>query len=324
MVRRLLTSLATIAVAMTMTFVLVRQMPGDIIHTWAVQLQMQNGIAYDQARSQAAAMINYNPDVGLLEQYFSYLGGLATGNMGYSLTYRIPVSLILAQALPWTLLVTTLATLLSFLVGSLLGLVAALRRQSLLDPLLTLHATISQAIPPFLIGLVLLLVFGIWLEWLPMRGNYTPAVEPGFNLAFLVDAALHAVLPVMAFALPAIGDWTLAMKASATSVLGEEYIHVARARGLKSRRILSRYLGRNSLMPLVPTLATALGSALGGSMLVEAIFGYPGLGFFLAQAIDRRDFPLMQGIFLVSTLGVVLFNLGGEALLRRLDPRIRR
>lgn len=114
------------------------------------------------------------------------------------------------------------------------------------------------------------------------------------------------------------------MKASATSVLGEDYLHVARARGLKPRRILLRYLGRNSMMPLVPSLATALGSALGGSMLVEAIFGYPGLGFFLAQAIDRRDYPLMQGIFLISTMGVVLFNLAGELVLARLDPRLRR
>jgi|LSQX01.1.fsa_nt_gb peptide/nickel transport system permease protein len=324
MARRLLTSLATIAVAMTLTFVLIRQMPGDIVHQWAVQLQMQQGISYEQARLQAAAMINYNPDIGLFEQYFSYLGGLLTGNLGLSLTYRIPVSLVLVQALPWTLLVTTLATFLSFVVGCGLGLLGALRRQSLLDPLLTLYATLSQALPPFLIGLLLLLVFGIGLEWLPMRGNYTPDVEPGLNLPFLLDVALHAVMPVMAFALPAMGDWALAMKASATSVLGEDYLHVARARGLKPRRILLRYLGRNSMMPLVPSLATALGSALGGSMLVEAIFGYPGLGFFLAQAIDRRDYPLMQGIFLISTMGVVLFNLAGELVLARLDPRLRR
>jgi len=179
MARRLLTSLATIAVAMTLTFVLIRQMPGDIVHQWAVQLQMQQGISYEQARLQAAAMINYNPDIGLFEQYFSYLGGLLTGNLGLSLTYRIPVSLVLVQALPWTLLVTTLATFLSFVVGCGLGLLGALRRQSLLDPLLTLYATLSQALPPFLIGLLLLLVFGIGLEWLPMRGNYTPDVEPG-------------------------------------------------------------------------------------------------------------------------------------------------
>ena len=118
MARRLLTSLATIAVAMTLTFVLIRQMPGDIVHQWAVQLQMQQGISYEQARLQAAAMINYNPDIGLFEQYFSYLGGLLTGNLGLSLTYRIPVSLVLVQALPWTLLVTTLATFLSFVVAA--------------------------------------------------------------------------------------------------------------------------------------------------------------------------------------------------------------
>jgi peptide/nickel transport system permease protein len=134
----------------------------------------------------------------------------------------------------------------------------------------------------------------------------------------------HAVLPILAFSIPATGSWALSAKASATSVLGEDYLLVARAKGLKPWRILRDYLGRNALLPLVASLATSLGGLLGGSMLIETMFGYPGLGYFLAQSIGTRDFPLMQGLFLLSTVAIVASNLMAEALSRKLDPRVSR
>ncbi|MHB2015862.1 MAG: ABC transporter permease [Candidatus Xenobia bacterium] len=323
LLRKALTALATVLVAMSFTFVLLRSMPGDMLHMWAVQIQQQQGISYQEARQIARTMLNYDPTEPLGTQYLHYMANLLRGDLGYSLTYRIPVTTILLNALPWTVFVATTSVMLSFVVGCLLGVTVAWRRKSLLDPLITLYASVTQAVPDFLIALLLLLIFGLALHWLPMRGAYGPDVEPGWSLSFLLDALYHAVLPVMAFTLPGIGGWVLAMKASAMSALGEDYINVARAKGLREYRILTQYLGRNAMLPLVTGLASALGGTLGGSMLVESVFGYPGVGRFLAEAIALRDYTLMQGLFLLVTVGIVVGNLLGDVLVTRLDPRVR-
>jgi peptide/nickel transport system permease protein len=322
--KSLLLALLTIWVALTFTFVLIRQMPGDVLHNFAMQIQSTQGVPYEQAREMAKVMINYDPDQPILEQYTAYLGNLAQGELGRSTVYRIPVSSILLAALPWTVFITFMSAGLSFVIGVCLGLWAAWRRGSWLDPALTLYATLTQAIPDFLIGVILLLVFGIHLQWLPLRGAYSPETDPGLSPQFLGSLLYHAVLPILAFSIPATGSWALSAKASATSVLGEDYLLVARAKGLKPWRILRDYLGRNALLPLVASLATSLGGLLGGSMLIETMFGYPGLGYFLAQSIGTRDFPLMQGLFLLSTVAIVASNLMAEALSRKLDPRVSR
>jgi peptide/nickel transport system permease protein len=320
--KSILLALVTVWVALTFTFVLVRAMPGDILHSFALNIQNSQGISYDQAREQAKLLINWDPDQPVLEQYVTYVGNLAQGELGRSTTYRIPVADILLAALPWTVFITFVSAGFSFVVGVSLGLWAAWKRGSWLDPALTFYATVTQAIPDFLIGVLLLLVFGIHLEWVPLRGAYSPETDPGFNPAFLSSVLYHGILPVLAFSIPAVGSWALSAKASATSVLGEDYLLVARAKGLKPWRILRDYLGRNALLPLVASLATTVGGLLGGSMLIETMFGYPGLGYFLAQSIGTRDYPLMQGIFLLTTMAVVTSNVTAEIISRRLDPRV--
>jgi peptide/nickel transport system permease protein len=322
--RRALLALLTIWAAMTFTFVLLRLMPGDILHAFAQQIVNTHGVSYDQARELAKTLTNYDPDQPMLPQYLLYVSHLAIGDLGVSLTYRIPVSTIIVSALPWTLFITALSTSVSFCLGTALGLWAVWSRKGILDPLLTFYATVTQAVPDFLLGVLLLMIFGVHLQWLPLRGAYGPEADPGWNLAFGWQLLQHATLPVLAFSLPAIGSWALNARASATSVLGEEYVQVARAKGLRPSRILRDYLGRNALFPLLPGLATTLGGLLGGSMLIETLFGYPGVGYFLAQAIGTRDYTLMQGLFLLSTVAVVLSNLAAEALAQRLDPRLSR
>ena len=322
--RKLLTALLTLWLATTGTFVLLRQMPGDVLHNLALQIQSQQGVPYDDARKQAATLVNYDPDEPLLSQYGRYVTGLARGDLGNSMTYRIPVSEILLSALPWTLFLTAVSLGFSFTLGSLLGLLAAWRRRGPLDPALSLYATVTQAIPDFLLGVLLLVILGVTLRWFPLRGAYSLAVDPGLNLPFLVDVLHHVCLPALAFALPGLGGWAMAMRASALGVLGEDYLAVARAKGLTDRRILHRYLGRNAMLPLVAALPPALGSMLGGTMLVESIFGYPGVGYFLSQAIATRDYPMMQGLFLFFTAATVTGNLLAEGVSRRLDPRLKR
>jgi len=321
--RKLIIAILTIIAAMTFTFFLIRQMPGDIVHTWALQIQMQQGISYDEAKQIAYTMLNYDPTVPIYVQYGKYVYNLVFhGRLGQSLTYRIPVSIILQKALPWTLFITSLSVILSFTIGALLGTVIAWKRKTLLDPIVTLYATVTQAVPDFLIALILLVVLGVNLRLFPMRGAYGPDVDPGFNLPFILDIFSHAVLPVLAFSLQAAGGWALAMKATSTGVLGEDYINVARAKGLKESRILVRYLGKNALIPLITGLAITLATMLGGSMLVETIFGYPGLGFFFAQAINTRDYSLIQGLFLITTVAVIFANLLADIIYTKLDPRI--
>lgn len=324
MKKSILLALITVWVALTFTFVLIRQMPGDVLHTFALNIQATQGVPYEIAREQAKLLISYDPDEPVWNQYVTYLSHLARGELGNSTTYRIPVSSILWAALPWTVFITFMAAGVSFLVGVSLGLWTAWRRGSWMDPALTFYATLTQAVPDFLIGVLLLLVFSIKLQWMPLRGAYSPETDASWNLAFIGSLFYHAILPVMAFSIPAIGSWALSAKATATSVLGEDYLLVARAKGLKPWRILRDYLGRNALLPLISSLATSLGALLGGSMLIETMFGYPGLGYFLAQSIGTRDYPLMQGLFLLSTLAIVVSNILAEALSRHLDPRVSR
>lgn len=320
--KALLLAFLTVWVALTFTFVLIRQMPGDLLHNFALNIQATQGVPYDQAREMAKLLINWDPDKPVWDQYTEYIANLAQGELGRSTTYRIPVSTILVAALPWTVFITFLSAAFSFVTGVAMGLWAAWRRGSWLDPALTFYATVTQAIPDFLIGVILLLVFGIKLGWMPLRGAYSPETDAGLNLPFVGSLFYHAVLPVLAFSIPAVGNWALSAKASATSVLGEDYLLVARAKGLRPWRILRDYLGRNALLPLVASLATSLGGLLGGSMLIETMFGYPGLGYFLAQSIGTRDYPLMQGLFLLSTVAIVGSNLLAEVISRRLDPRV--
>lgn len=185
-----------------------------------------------------------------------------------------------------------------------------------------MYATTSQAIPDFLVGLLLLAIFAITFPLFPMRGAYSTLVEPGWNPAFLLDVLYHACLPILAFAIPMIADWALAAFASASSVREELYLSSAEAQGLPVKTILTSYLGPNALLPLIPGLASSFGGVLGGVILVEAVFGYPGIGMFLAKSIELRDFPLIQGLFLLTTFATIAANLLGELLIRRLDPRI--
>lgn len=322
--RKIVISLLTILVAMTFTFFLVRLMPGDVVHNLAQEIMMQQGVSYEDAYAMAKTQLNYDPSVPLHIQYGKYLYNLLFKfNMGRSLIYRIPVTSIIKTALPWTIFVTTISVLFSFIIGVLLGTTVAWKRKTILDPILTIYATVTQAVPDFLIALILLVVFGVILRWFPMRGAHGPDVTPGFNLPFIADVFYHAALPVMAFSIQAVGGWALAMKAGATSVLGEDYINVARAKGLSETRIIIQYLGKNAILPLITSLAITLGAMLGGSMLVETIFGYPGVGFFLARAIGTRDYSLIQGLFLITTVAIIFANLIADIVYTKLDPRIK-
>jgi peptide/nickel transport system permease protein len=327
LVRRLLKALVTIYLVTTFTFFLVRLMPGNPIDVYVHGLIAEYGMTYEEARMQAAALFSIDLDTPLYVQYLSYLRNLLQGNLGNSLLSQgTTVTSLILRYLPWTLFSVGTGLLVSFLLGIVLGLVMAYKRESLLDQILSAFASITSSVPNFLVGMLLVVFLGVQWKILPiaaMRGSLSPGIQPEFSLTFVTDALFHAALPIATYVLTTIGTWMLTMKSSTIAALEEDYVAVARARGLRDRRITTAYVGRNAILPLFTQLTISAGFIVGGSVLIEFIFVYQGIGYVLNSSIAQRDYPVMQGVFLVITISVVVANLVADLLYGRLDPRIR-
>jgi len=326
-VRRIAKALFTIWIVITIIFFLIRLLPGNPVEQYIARLIETQGMDYENARSQAAALFAIDLDAPLWQQYLNYLNNLLHGDLGVSLTSPgTSVSSIIARFLPWTLFSVGIGLILSFTFGILLGLMMAYRREGFLDHSLTIFASVVSSIPNYLIGILLVVWLGVQWKILPiaqMRGTMSPGVTPSFSFAFLWDALFHAFLPITVYVLTTIGTWMLSMKGSTVGTLGEDFVTVARARGLKDWRITTAYVGRNAALPLFTQLTIAIGFVVGGSFLIETLFQYQGIGYVLSAAIAQRDYPVMQGVFLVITMSVILANLLADFLYGWLDPRIK-
>ena len=256
------------------------------------------------------------------------MSNVLRGDLGHSfLSSGTTVMAIILGVLPWTLFAVGTGLLLSFIVGIGLGLVAAYRRNSVFDHIVSSIASIATSVPNFLIALLIVLIFGVQLRLLPiasMRGAFTPGTEIGFNLTFILDVLFHASLPIGVFFLTNIGHWILSMRSATLAALDEDYVTAARARGLTDGRIATAYVGRNAVLPLVTQFAIAAGYVVGGAVVIETIFVYQGIGLRLFNAVSQRDYPVMQGIVLITTVAVVIANVVADLLYTRLDPRIGR
>jgi peptide/nickel transport system permease protein len=325
--RRVFKALFTIFFVTSLTFFVVRLMPGSPIEAYIAKQIGDYGISYQDAAAQAQALFAINPSEPLYAQYFTYLGRLVQGNLGKSLVSSgAPVSRIILQYLPWTLFSVGLGLVIAFTLGIALGMVMAYKRESALDHALSAIASLFHSIPNYLLALMIVVFFGVRLGWLPltkMRGSFSPGVNPQLSVAFILDALYHAALPIAVYVLTTIGSWMLIMKSSTLAALDEDYVTAAKARGLRDGRITTAYVGRNAMLPLFTQLAIAIGFVVGGSLLVEKVFQYQGIGLILGNVINQRDYPVMQGIFLVVTFSVVVANLLADLLYSRLDPRIR-
>ena len=322
-VQRIIVLICTILFSMTITFLVIRSMPGDPVQTMAMNYVRDEGMDYNTAYVRAKNELNYDPQMPIGEQYLTYITGLAQGGLGQSMVYKKPVGQIIASALPWTLFIFSTSLLISFFIGILLGMYTAWKRKSMLDPILSVYTSIAGSIPNYIVAFIFIMIFSVKLGWFPSRGAYNPAIPPGPTPAFIGSVLYHAVLPIAAVVFATLGVWALNMKANAVSILGEDYVTAARIRGLTNNRIITGYVGRNAMLPLVTQLAISFALIFGGSALIENMFLYPGVGYHLNQAIARRDYPLMQGMFLVITIAVVLANLVAEIMNSVLDPRLR-
>jgi peptide/nickel transport system permease protein len=325
--RRLVKAFVTVFVVITLTFFIIRLMPGNPVEIYIQEQISLYGLTYADAAAQASAMFAIDLSQPVTGQYLDYLVSLSHGDLGKSFrSVGTPVSSEIARYLPWTLFSVGLSLLLSFTLGMLLGMVMAYRRESLLDHVLSTVGSILSSVPNYLVAVILLIFLGVrWkiLDIAKMGGSMTPGMQPGFTLQFLGDILFHAAFPIMTYVLTTVGGWMLTMKSSTIATLEEDYVTVARARGLPDSRIMTAYVGRNAMLPLFTQLAISVGFIVGGSVLIETIFRYQGIGKRLIDAINQRDYPVMQAVFLIITISVILANFLADFLYSRLDPRIR-
>lgn len=309
----------TFVVIISLNFLLPRLMPGDpLLHL--------SGEAGEEISSFTVAQreyftAHYGLDHPLSEQYRRYLTGLVQGDLGFSYYYREDVLTIILRRLPWTLFMMTAATVVSLGLGVTLGSFSAWRRGSWPDSVTYLSMIVISEIPAFLLGIVFLIIFAAGLGWFPLGGAMKHfSRHTGWGKA--ADILHHAFLPVITLSLVRAGGIYLLVRNTLTTILGKDYMRTARAKGLTERRIRYRHALGNALLPLVTRVALQLGTMVGGAVLVENVFAYPGLGRLMREAVFVRDYPLLQGIFLVLAVGVLAANMLADLLYRMLDPRI--
>jgi peptide/nickel transport system permease protein len=262
-------------------------------------------------------------NVPLYQQYFNYLGDMSRLDFGYSISnYPQRVIDIIGRAMPWTLVLLTTTTLFSWVVGSLLGALMAWPRAPkflsfLMPPLLSLNA-----IPFFLLGLVLIFLFSFHWRIFPLFGGYTPGTFPAMTPAFFKDALYHSILPALSIILVSLGGWAVGMRAMMITTRGEDFVTYADAKGLKGKTIFFRYAIRNALLPQATALALVLGQLVSGAVLVEVVFSYPGIGNVLYEGIRGGDFFVVQGIVFMLIVSIGLATLILDLIYPLLDPRI--
>jgi peptide/nickel transport system permease protein len=310
--RRFGRGILTIWFAVTVTFLLLRLLPGD------PALAVASPNMTDEARE--ALLTQYGLNQPLIVQYGLYLWQLAQGNLGVSFTQSIPVLDVLMQRLPWTLLLTGTALVFTVLVGVPLGVLAAARRGTGWDRLVQIVGVTGQSLFVPSVGVLLLFTFGLTLGWFPIGGAYTNGTYGG---EWYLSVIQHLVLPATSLVLIQLGSYVLTMRSTLIDALGEDYTTLAHANGMPPRRVLWKHALRNALLPTTTLIGLQLGFLVGGAVLTETVFAYPGIGRGIFEAVTQLDFPVLQGAFLMLALTVVVINMLTDLVYGLLDPRVK-
>jgi peptide/nickel transport system permease protein len=317
--RRLVFYIITAIAAVTVDFFIPRLMPGNPVEAVLAQLhgnvtpavihalQLQYGVGNSQ---------------GLWGQYLTFWSNLLHGNLGTSTSYApATVTQVIRSGLAWTVGLVGVSTVISFVLGTMLGILVGWRRGTWLDNLLP-ATTFFQAAPYFFIAFLVLDIFAVRLGWFPTGRAYDQLDFPGFNAGYVGDVLKHAILPAFTIVLCSAAGWIVGMRNVMVTTMDEDYVLVAQAKGLSKRRVIW-YAARNAILPSVSGFALAIGFVVSGALLTEIVFSYPGLGYILLNAVGSRDYPLLQGIFLIITFAVLLANLLADSVYVFLDPRTR-
>jgi peptide/nickel transport system permease protein len=307
--------------ALTINFFIPRLIPGDPVKSLLARFQGQMNA---DAMKSLYVLFGIDPKASLWREYVDYWKQLSHGDLGLSFSvFPSPVTEVISSALPWTVALVGITTVISFLLGTGLGVLAGWRRGSWIDGLLP-ATTFLSSIPYFWLGLLAVYLLAGPNSFFPASGGYTPGLVPAWDQYFIPSAIQHSLLPAVTILVSSVSGWILSMRNMMVTVAAEDYITVAHAKGLSDRRVALSYASRNALLPNVSGFALALGFIVGGTLLVEIVFSYPGLGFLLFRAVQYKDYPLMQGIFLIVTITVLVANLLADLVYLLLDPRTRK
>jgi peptide/nickel transport system permease protein len=297
-------------------------MPGDPVQVFLKQA----GAKYTPAQiEELKHRFGYDQPI-FPNQYVQYLKDTATLNLGYStfLYPGEPVTHIYWTRMGKSLILITTSTIASMVIGVLMGIYGGWRRGGRVDNSSMTSSLVLYAMPEFVLGMILLLIFAKWLKWFPAGGYDSRPKTDYTGLSYAADVANHMILPWLTLMLAYLGEFYLLMRSSLLDVLGEDYITLARAKGVREKYVLRRHAVRNALLPTVTLIALSFGFILGGVITVEIVFSYPGVGLLSYNALRNRDFPILQATFLFAAIGVLAANLIADLTYGYLDPRVRR
>ncbi len=317
--RRLLFYVVAAWVALTVNFFIPRAMPGNAVQSVMAKFPNLQPSAYKALQ----ALLGVGHPGSIWSQYVSYLNDIFHFNFGTDVSqYPAPVSSLLVQTLPWTIILVGTATVIAFLVGTVLGIVAGWRHGGALDRVLP-GLMFLQAIPYFFFALILVELLAIKTHVFPTGQGYDNGLIPGWHGDFISSAIYHSLLPALTIVLTSIAGWMLQMRNVMITTIGEDYVIAAQAKGLHNRRVIFTYAARNALLPQLQGFGLAVGFVISGALVMEIVFSYPGIGLLLLNAVTSNDYPLMQGIFLVITFAVLIANLVVDMIIAFADPRAR-
>ena len=309
----------TLLAALTLNFLLPRLAPGEPILT-ILPADAVQGMSEAEI---AAVLADYGLDLPIWQQYWNYLTGLFHGDFGTSVLMGMPVWDALIGRIPWTLLLMGCALLISTLLGVVLGVFAAWKRGEMTDVTIIGTVLFVGSLPPFWLAMMLIILFSTTLGWLPSFGAYKLGVAEG-SWAWYQGVIQRLIMPVTALALVHGASVLLIARSAMLMALEQDYIMFARARGLHERRVFFRHAFRNALLPLYTNVMLGLGGMIGGALVIETVFSYPGLGSLVVQGVNARDYNLLQGIFVFATVSVIAANFFTDLFYPLIDPRTRR
>ncbi|MEU2204491.1 ABC transporter permease [Microbacterium oleivorans] len=316
---RALFYLFTLWAAITINFFLPRFMKGDAVDQYLARNRNVTPEAADALR----ALLGIDTDKSLWQQYLDYWGLMLRGDLGVSLLHGLrPVTEVISQSLPWTVGLVGFATIVSFLIGTIGGAIIGWRRGSRAEVMIPI-TTFLSTIPYFWLGLLAIALFSVNLKWFPIGKAYGVGYSPEFTPEFIGQVIHHGTLPAVTIIIASLGGWMLGMRNMMLTVLDEDYITVAQAKGMPNSRVLWRYAARNAVLPQIQSFALSIGFIVGGTIVMEMVFSYPGVGKLLLDATNAKDYALMQGVFLVITLSVLVANILADVAYAFLDPRTR-
>jgi len=322
-IKRLGQSVLTIFAVVSFSFGLIRLLPGGPMDYLRAQIIQQGGsdLSQEAINMRIEAQTGIVADEPLHVQYVDYMLGLVQGDFGQSVWYGEPVASKIGPAIPWTVFLTGTSLFLAFMIGITLGAFMAYKEGSKFDVGATGVGLFLNSTPSYVVALLSLTFLAYQWELFPPGGRYTSELTPGFNIPFLLSVLHHGALPILSMTIVAFGGWALNMRGNSIRILGEDFLRVARLRGLSTRRIALRYVARNAILPMYTGLMIAIGVIFGGAIIIENIFAYPGVGFYMIQSISSRDYPLMMGAFILITVAMVIGITIADLTYGWLDPR---